>query len=88
MSTRYIIVLFVFTLSLNTSGLAQKAPSTLLLHGEVLLKNKQAINNQDSEKLMALQEVKATADLILKEGKLYSVMNKKRCLPVVINTII
>jgi hypothetical protein len=81
MSTRYIIVLFVFTLSLNTSGLAQKAPSTLLLHGEVLLKNKQAINNQDSEKLMALQEVKATANLILKEGKLYSVMNKKKVPP-------
>ena len=81
MFTRFIVVLFVFTLSLNTSGLAQKVPSTLLLHGEVLLKNKQAINNQDSEKLMALQEVKATADLILKEGKLYSVMNKKKVPP-------
>jgi len=81
MFTRFIVVLFVFTLSLNTSGLAQKAPSTLLLHGEVLLKNKQAINNQDSEKLMALQEVKATADLILKERKLYSVMNKKKVPP-------
>jgi hypothetical protein len=81
MFTRFIVVLFVFTLSLNTSGLAQKAPSTLLLHGEVLLKNKQAINNQDSEKLMALQEIKATADLILKEGKLYSVMNKKKVPP-------
>jgi hypothetical protein len=61
--------------------LAQKAPSTLLLHGEVLLKNKQAINKQDPEKLMALQEIKATADLILKEGKLYSVMNKKKVPP-------
>jgi len=81
MFTRFIVVLFVFTLSLNTSGLAQKAPSTLLLHGEVLLKNKQAINKQDPEKLMALQEVKATADLILKEGKLYSVMNKKKVPP-------
>lgn len=81
MFTRFIVVLFVFTLSLNTSGLAQKVPSTLLLHGEVLLKNKQAINKQDPEKLMALQEVKATADLILKEGKLYSVMNKKKVPP-------
>lgn len=81
MFTRFIVVLFVFTLSLNTSGLAQKVPSTLLLHGEVLLKNKQAINKQDLEKLMALQEVKATADLILKEGKLYSVMNKKKVPP-------
>ena len=81
MLTRFIVVLFVFTLSLNTSGLAQKAPSTLLLHGEVLLKNKQAINKQDPEKLMALQEIKATADLILKEGKLYSVMNKKKVPP-------
>ena len=81
MFTRFIVVLFVFTLSLNTSGLAQKAPSTLLLHGEVLLKNKQAINKQDPEKLMALQEIKATADLILKEGKLYSVMNKKKVPP-------
>ena len=81
MFTRFIVVLFVFTLSLNTSGLAQKVPSTLLLHGEVLLKNKQAINKQDPEKLMALQEVKATADLILKERKLYSVMNKKKVPP-------
>ncbi len=81
MFTRFIVVLFVFTLSLNTSGLAQKVPSTLLLHGEVFWKYKQAINKQDPEKLMALQEVKATADLILKEGKLYSVMNKKKVPP-------
>jgi hypothetical protein len=81
MFTRFIVVLFVFTLSLNTSGLAQKAPSTLLLHGEVLLKNKKAIASRNPEKLMALQEVKATADLILKEGKLYSVMNKKKVPP-------
>jgi len=81
MFTRFIVVLFVFTLSLNTSGLAQKAPSTLLLHGEVLLKNKKAIASRNPEKLMALQEVKATADLILNEGKLYSVMNKKKVPP-------
>jgi hypothetical protein len=68
-------------LGLNAICHAQKAPSTLVLHGEVLLKNKQAINKQDPEKLMALQEVKATADLILKEGKLYSVMNKKKVPP-------
>lgn len=81
MFTRFIVVLFVFTLSLNTSGLAQKAPSTLLLHGEVLLKNKQAIINQEVEKLKALKNIKAKADQIVKEGKLYSVMNKKRVPP-------
>ena len=58
MSTRDIIVLFVFTLSLNTLGLAQKAPATFLIHGEVLLKNKQAINNQEVEKLKALKNIK------------------------------
>ena len=73
MSTRDIIVLFVFTLSLNTFGLAQKAPATFLIHGEVLLKNKQAIINQEVEKLKALKNVQAKADQIVKEGKIYSV---------------
>jgi hypothetical protein len=45
----------VLTLSLNTFGLAQKAPATFLIHGEVLLKNKQAIINQKAEKLKALK---------------------------------
>ena len=59
MSTRYSIVLFVLTLSLNTFGLAQKAPATFLIHGEVLLKNKQAIINQEVEKLKALKNVQS-----------------------------
>ena len=75
------IVFLALFLGLNAIGMAQKAPSTLLLHGEVLLKNKKAIASRNPEKLMALQEVKATADLILKEGKLYSVMNKKKVPP-------
>jgi hypothetical protein len=81
MTSKYKIVFLTLFLGLNAICQAQKALSTLLLHGEVLLKNKQAINKQDPEKLMALQEVKATADLILKEGKLYSVMNKKKVPP-------
>ena len=81
MTSKYKIVFLTLFLGLNAICQAQKVPSTLLLHGEVLLKNKQAINKQDPEKLMALQEVKATADLILKEGKLYSVMNKKKVPP-------
>jgi hypothetical protein len=81
MTSKYKIVFLTLFLGLNAICHAQKAPSTLVLHGEVLLKNKQAINKQDPEKLMALQEVKATADLILKEGKLYSVMNKKKVPP-------
>ena len=75
------IVFLALFLGLNAIGMAQKVPSTLLLHGEVLLKNKKAIASRNPEKLMALQEVKATADLILKEGKLYSVMNKKKVPP-------
>ena len=81
MSTRYSIVLFVLTLSLNTFGLAQKAPATFLIHGEVLLKNKQAFINQEVEKLKALKNVQAKADQIVKEGKIYSVMNKKKVPP-------
>ena len=81
MSSKYKIVFLALFLGLNAIGMAQKVPSTLLLHGEVLLKNKKAIASRNPEKLMALQEVKATADLILKEGKLYSVMNKKKVPP-------
>ena len=57
--------------------MAQKAPATFLIHGEVLLKNKQAFINQEVEKLKALKNVQAKADQIVKEGKIYSVMNKK-----------
>ena len=48
---------------------------------EVLLKNKQAIINQEVEKLKALKNVQAKADQIVKEGKIYSVMNKKQLPP-------
>lgn len=77
MSTRDIIVLFVFTLSLNTLGLAQKAPATFLLHGEALLKNKQAINNQEAEKIKGVKEYPGESRSNSKARKLYSVMNKK-----------
>ena len=50
-------------------------PQTLLLNGAVLAKNKQ---NTEGSKKEALKGFLAHADKILKAGKLYSVMNKKR----------
>lgn len=81
MPAKYKIAFLTLFLGLNAICQAQKVPSTFLLHGEALLKNKKAIASRHPEKLMALQQVKATADQILKEGKLYSVMNKKRVPP-------
>jgi Alginate lyase len=50
-------------------------PQTLLLNGAVLAKNKQ---NTEGGKKEALKELLAHAEKVLKAGKLYSVMNKKR----------
>ena len=81
MSKSYRISLFALFLSLNTLVLAQKAPQTLMLDGNVLLKNQLAIANKHAAKTNALKNFKGTADKTLKVGKLYSVMNKKRIPP-------
>ncbi len=75
------IAVFALLVCLNTLVLAQKAPQTLMLNGDVLLKNKQAIENKDAIKAKALENFKGTANKILKAGKLYSVMNKKKVPP-------
>nr|WP_315148627.1 alginate lyase family protein [uncultured Flavobacterium sp.] len=84
--TKYIVLLFT-VLSLN-SVLAQEVkntptdfPKTFVLKGEVLDRNYQLIKANDIEKTKALKSIVGKADKILKEGKLYSVMNKKQVPP-------
>ena len=84
--TKY-IALFFTLLSLN-SVLAQEIkdtptdfPKTLVLKGEVLKQNYQLISANDFEKTKALKTLLGKADKILKEAKLYSVMNKKQVPP-------
>jgi len=84
--TTYIALLLTL-LSLN-SVLAQAVkniptdfPKTLVLKGEVLDRNYQLIKANDIEKTKALKSIVSKADKILKEGKLYSVMNKKQVPP-------
>ena len=84
--TKYIALLFTL-LSLN-SVLAQEIkdtptdfPKTLVLKGEALKQNYQLISANDFEKTKALKTLLGKADKILKEAKLYSVMNKKQVPP-------
>ena len=84
--TKYISLLFTL-LSLN-SVLAQEIkdtptdfPKTLVLKGEALKQNYQLISANDFEKTKALKTLLGKADKILKEAKLYSVMNKKQVPP-------
>ena len=84
--TKYIALLFTL-LSLN-SVLAQEIkdtptdfPKTLVLKGEALKQNYQLISANDFEKNKALKTLLGKADKILKEAKLYSVMNKKQVPP-------
>ena len=74
-------------LSLNTV-LAQKAkdsttdfPKTFVLKAEALDRNYQLLKAKDVDKTKALITLLSKADKILKDGKLYSVMNKKQLPP-------
>ena len=85
-NNKYIALLFT-VVSLN-SLLAQEvkvssnnSPKTLVLKGEALERNYQLISANDFDKTKALQTLLAKADKILKEAKLYSVMNKKQVPP-------
>lgn len=85
-TTKY-IALFFTLLSLNTV-LAQKAkdstidfPKTFVLKGEALDRNYQLLKAKDVDKTKALTTLLSKADKILKDGKLYSVMNKKQLPP-------
>ncbi|MFK5282667.1 alginate lyase family protein, partial [Lacticaseibacillus paracasei] len=56
-------------------------PKTLMLKGEVLEHTYQLILANDPQKIKALNNLVKKADKILKEEKLYSVMNKKQFPP-------
>ena len=65
-------------LCLTTFVFAQKAPQTIVLNGNILAKNQKAIAaNKDAMKTAALKNLLADADKIIKNGKFYSVMDKK-----------
>jgi hypothetical protein len=86
-NTNKYIALFLMLLSLNTV-LAQKAkdsttdfPKTFVLKAEALDRNYQLLKAKDVDKTKALITLLSKADKILKDGKLYSVMNKKQLPP-------
>ena len=81
-------IALLFTLLSLNSVLAQEIkdtptdfPKTLVLKGEALKQNYQLISANDFEKTKALKTLLGKADKILKEAKLYSVMNKKQVPP-------
>jgi hypothetical protein len=66
--------------SLTQTGILKNAMNNdlILLNEEALLKNKKLISEKDTAKLSALKKLLKNADKIVKEGKLYSVMHKKK----------
>ena len=74
-----ILYVFIFL----TIGLtAQEVPRTIVLDGNVLLKNKLIILAKSNEvKINAYKHYLENANKIIKAGKLYSVMNKKQIPP-------
>ena len=50
----------------------------ILLNQEALLRNKKLISEKDTTKISALKKLLKKADKIVKQGKLYSVMHKKK----------
>jgi hypothetical protein len=52
-----------------------------LLNSEALLRNKKLISEKDTAKISALKKLLKNAHKIVKESKLYSVMNKKKMPP-------
>ena len=82
----YISFLFIF--SSITAVFAQSSnktvhnfPRTLVLDGAILQKNFELIAANDIEKTTALKSLLKKADNLLKEAKLYSVMDKKQVPP-------
>lgn len=80
-------ILLFFILSSLKSALAQQnetlsnIPKTLVLEGAVLKHNYQLILAKDVEKKKALKTLLNKADLLLKDAKLYSVMDKEQTPP-------
>jgi Alginate lyase len=75
-----LLFLLIFTFVINCLS-AQNAPKTLLLDGAILAKNKAAIAQNDADKTAALKSLCSKAEKILKSGKVYSVMHKKKTPP-------
>jgi len=70
----------------SVSGLVTKQvkidyPKTIVLNGDALQKNLNAIKANDSSKKKSLKHLLGNADKILAAAKLYSVMNKKQIPP-------
>lgn len=63
-------------LCLQTAAAQNMPPETLVLDGNALLKNKQAIASGDASRTTALQNLKQNADKLLKDTKIYAVTNK------------
>jgi len=73
----FVILFFVSSL-VN----AQNSLKTIVLNGDLLAKNLKVItNNADPSKKQALESLLKSADKIVKEGNLYSVMHKKQIPP-------
>jgi hypothetical protein len=73
----FVILFFVSSL-VN----AQNSLKTIVLNGELLAKNLKVLaNNSDPSKKIALKSLLKSADKIVKEGNLYSVMHKKQIPP-------
>ncbi len=70
------LLFIVGILSFSFNSVAQKPPQTLVLNGDILAKNQQAIADKDPTKMGAYKNLLADADRILKRNKLYSVMDK------------
>ena len=83
---KYAVFLFYFTPFLEVSAQIMKDysanfPKTLVLEGAVLQQNRHLIKENDIYKKEALQNLLSKADKILKEKKVYSVMDKKQVPP-------
>jgi Alginate lyase len=74
-----VLLVLIYCLTFSLVGFAQNSvPQTLVLDGEILLKNRSLAT---SEKKSALDELVKDAEKIVKAGKVYSVMNKVQIPP-------
>ena len=76
-----VVMTFLFISKSGAQESLKNTPKTLILDGSILEKNYQLILDKDPEKTSALKSLLNTADKLLKEGKLYSVMHKKQIPP-------
>jgi hypothetical protein len=65
----------------ENSGIVSDVPKTLVIEGDALKRNFQLLSENDIDKKNALESLLNKADKIVKEAKLYSVMDKKQVPP-------